>query len=160
MRTLLCLVAMALLQGCQYDPYAHTLTTEKPQTNAVVGRYVLKDQTVVSGGLTAMQGRPCVVELAADGTFTATNVPPLVFGAPPISSLSSLVSGAGTWQIDSVGSVGNGSGKLKTHWGVHLESQAPQMQSPGFTGDKPPYGLIFTIGDPDSGTVMVLERVK
>lgn len=160
MRTLLCLVAIALLQGCQYDPYAHTFTTEKPQTNAVVGRYVLKDQTVVGGGLSAMQGRPCVVELAADGTFVATNVPPFVFGAPPMTSLSSLVSGRGTWQLDSVGGVDNGAGKIKTHWGAHLDSQSPQIQSPGFTGDKPPYGLIFTIGDPDSGTVMILEGAK
>jgi hypothetical protein len=160
MRTLLCMVAMALLQGCQYDPYAHTFTTEQPQTNAVVGRYVLRDQTVVSGGLSAMQGRPCVVELSADGTFVATNVPPFVFGAPPLNSLSSLVSDRGTWRLDSVGGVDNGTGKIKTHWGAHLDSQSFQIQSPGFTGNKPPYGLIFTIGDPDSGTVMVLERAK
>jgi len=160
MRTPLCLVVMALLQGCQYDPYANTFTTEKPQTNAIVGRYMLKDQTVVSGGLSAMQGRPSFVELAADGTFVATNVPPFVFGARPITSLSSLVSGRGAWQLDSVGGVENGTGKIKTHWGVHLGSQSPQIQSPGFTGDKPPYGLIFTIGDPDSGTVMILERAK
>lgn len=159
MRTLLCLVAVALLQGCQYDPYAHTFTTEKPQTNLVIGRYVLKDQTVVSGGLSAMHGQPCVVELAADGTFVASNVPPFAFRAPPIS-LSSLVSSEGTWQLDSVGSIGNGSGKMKTHWGAHLESQSPQVESPGFTGDKPPYGLIFTIGDPDSGTVMILEKTQ
>jgi hypothetical protein len=158
--TLLCVATMLLLQGCQYDPYAHTFTTDKPQTNAVVGRYVLKDQTLVSGGLAAMHGRPCVVELAADGTFVATNVPPGVFGAPPISSLNSLVSGKGTWQLASVGGVDNGTGKIKTHWGVHLESQAPQIDSPGFTGDRPPYGLIFTVGDPDSGTVMLLERAK
>lgn len=160
MRTLLCLLAVAFLQGCQYDPYAHTFTTEKPQTNGVVGRYVLKDQTVVKGGLSAMQGRPCAVDLAADGTFVATNVPPFVFGAPPVTSLSSLVSATGTWRLNSVGGIDNGTGKIKTHWGAHLDSQSPQIQSPGFTGDKPPYGLIFTIGDPDSGTVMILERAK
>jgi hypothetical protein len=115
MRTLLCLAGRILLQGCQYAPYAHTFTTQQPQTNAVVGRYVLKDQTVASGGLSAMQGRPCIVELTVDGTFTATNIPPFVFGAPPISSLSSLVSGSGTWRLDSVGSVDSGSGKLKTY---------------------------------------------
>jgi len=160
MRALLCLLGMVLLQGCQYDPYAHTFTTEKPQTNDVVGRYVLKDQTIVSGGLSAMQGRTCFVELAADGTFVATNLPPFVFGAPPITSLSSLVAGSGKWQLDSVGGVDSGTGNIKTHWGVHLDSPSPQIQSPGFTGDKTPYGLIFTIGDPDSGTVMILERAK
>jgi hypothetical protein len=107
-----------------------------------------------------MQGRPCIVELAADGTFVATNVPPFVFGAPPITSLSSLVSRRGSWQLGGVGGVDNGSGRTKTHWGVYLKSKAPQLQSPGFTGDKPPYGLIFTIGDPDSGTVMILEKTK
>ena len=160
MRAFFCFSGLVLLLGCQYDPYAHTFTTEKPQTNDVVGRYVLNGQTIVSGGLSAMQGRNCFVELAADGTFVATNVPPFVFGAPPITSLSSLVSGAGTWRLESVGGVDSGTGNIKTHWGVRLESQPIQFDAPGFTGDKPPYGLIFTIGDPDSGTVMILERAK
>jgi hypothetical protein len=121
---------------------------------------VLKNQTVTSGGLSAMQWRMCEVQLAADGTFTATNVPPFVFAAPPISSLTALVSGSGTWQLGGVGGVDNGWGKHKTHWGVHLKSQGARLESLGFSGDKPPYGLIFTIGDPDSGTVMILERLK
>jgi hypothetical protein len=48
------------------------------------------------GGLSAMQGRPCVVELAADGTFIATNAPLFDVGVPPMTSLSSFVSGTGT----------------------------------------------------------------
>jgi hypothetical protein len=135
-------------------------TTEKPQASDVVGRYTLRNQTIMAGGLTALQGRSCVVNLAADGTFTATNVPEYTFGTPPTNFLNSLVSGSGTWQFDDVGSVDNGTGKLKTHWGVRLATEGEKMASPGFTGKKPPYGLIFTIGDPDSGTVMILERAK
>jgi len=151
---------MVLAQGCQHDPYAHSFTTEKPQADDVVGRYVLTKQTVVSGGSSAMQGRPCVVVLAADGTFKATNVPPYERGAPPISSLDALVSGSGTWQLDQVGSIGGGFSKQKPHWGVWLTARGRPVASPGFTGDKPPYGLIFTIGDGDAGTVMILERAE
>ena len=34
------------------------------------------------------------------------------------------------------------------------------MQPVGLTGKKPPFGLIFTLGDPDSGDAMMLARVK
>jgi hypothetical protein len=159
-RFLLGLTLMVLFQGCQYDPYAHLFTTEKPQTSNVVGRYTLKDQTLTSGGLSALGGRSCLVVLAANGTFTATNVPPSVFGAPPTNFLGSLVTGSGTWRIDRVGGVDNGRGSVKTHWGIYLDSQATKMQPPGLTGNKPPYGLIYTLGDPDSGTVMIFERAK
>lgn len=151
------LTVALVLYGCQYDPYAHTFTTEKPELRKVVGRYVLQDQTLVSGGLSAMRGRPCEVILAADGTFTAANVPPFEFRDPPIASLDSLVSGSGPWQIESVGSVDDGMGKLKTHWGVRLGSMERPLTFAGFTGQDSPYGLIFTIGDPDSGTVMILR---
>lgn len=156
----LCLVLMFLAAGCQDDPYARLCTTEKPQTNDVVGRYTLKDQTIVLGGAEAMKGRPCVVELAADGTFTATNVPPFSPGSPPINSLKLLVSGSGTWRLESVGAVDDGSGQLKTHWGVRLDSVAPKLDAPGLTSNQPPYGLIYSIGDPDSGTVMLFERAN
>ncbi len=159
MRIALCLAALALLAGCQYDPYARTFTTEKPETSAVVGRYVLTKQTVVNGGLPAMQGRPCVVELAADGTFKATNVPPRWQGGTALSSLDLLVSGSGTWRLAELGSVAGGFRKAKPYWGVVLESRgAYVLESAKLTGAKPPYGLIFTIGDGDAGTAMILEK--
>jgi len=157
MRTSLWLPVALVFHACQYDPYAHTFTTEKPKAGSVVGRYELQDQTIVSGGPSVMQGRSCVVVLAADGPFTAPNVPPFEFGAPPISSLDSLVSGSGTWRLESVGSIDSGFGEPKTHWGVRLGSLDHPLAFAGFTGDKAPYGLIFTIGDPDTGTVMILK---
>ncbi len=157
MKRLSPLAAALVLNGCQYDPYAHTYTTDKPEAGAVVGRYVLQDQTLVPGGASAMRGRPCEVVLAADGTFTATNVPPFDFSAPPISSLDELASGSGRWEVESVGSIDSGLGGRKTHWGVRLGSAGHPMAFAGFTGQGPPYGLIFTIGDPDGGTVMILN---
>jgi len=159
MKILVVLAVALILCGCQRNPYAHIFTTDKPEPSRVVGRYLLQDQTLVSGGTTAMHGRTCEVVLSADGTFAATNVPPFEFGAPEISSLDSLVSGSGRWRIESVGSIDNGFGKPKTHWGVRLGSVGHPLAFAGFTGQEAPYGLIFTIGDPDSGTVMIL-RVK
>lgn len=157
---LLCLQLLVPLYGCMDDPYAPLCTTEKPQASRVVGRYTLKEQTITSGGVSALQGRLCVVDLAADGTFTATNIPPLITEGPPIRSLKSLVSGSGTWRLDQVGSVDNGSGQFKTHWGVRLDSPTARLQAPGLMGNQPPYGLIFSIGDPDTLTVMVFEQGK
>ncbi len=158
MRVLLFLTLL-LLPGCQYDPYAYLFTTEKPKPADVVGRYTLTEQTVTTGGLTALHGKPCFVELLADGTFTAANVPPMKLDSPGEKFFDELLSGSGTWSIDSVGSIDDGRGSLKAHWGIRLNSPKAEMQSAGFTEKKPPYGLIFTLGDPDSGTVMILKRV-
>lgn len=85
---------------------------------------MLTRQTLTPDGLAALQGKRCTIELRADGTFTATNVPP--------------------WK----------------HWGVYLESDAVDLDPPGLTGRKPPYGLIYTLGDPDSGDAMIFERTS
>jgi len=42
--------------------------------------------------------------------------------------------------------------------GIRLESESEAMMAPGLKGDGPPYGLIFTIGDPDAGQVLILEK--
>ncbi len=149
-----------LLQGCQYDPYAHQYTTVRPRDADVLGRYVLTNQTVTQGGISDLQGRLCVVELRADGTFIATNLPPSSSGSPRARFLSTLVSGSGTWHIESVREIDNGIGKLKTHWGIYLDSHPLKFQLAGLTGKKAPYGMIFTLGDPDSGTVMILEKTN
>ncbi len=158
MRAVLVLVLMLLAPGCQYDPHAHLLTTVRPEPSEVVGRYTLVKQTVTAGDLAAMNGRLCVVELRADGTFSAANVPPFTFGSAD-ASLTTLVSASGAWRVESVGSVDDG-WSAKNHWGVHLDSGTVRLQSAGLTGRKAPYGLIFTVGDPDSGQAMFLERIK
>lgn len=153
-------LALGLLAGCQYDPHARLYTTEKPQESDVAGCYTLARQTVTRDGLAALQGKPCAITLRSDGSFTATNVPPWEQGSPGTNFFGALLTGSGTWQIISVGSVDNGTRPLKTHWGVSLDSPASQMKPAGLTGGKPPYGLIFTLGDPDAGEAMLLEKSK
>jgi hypothetical protein len=163
MRPSLLAAAVAIaLAGCQYDPFADRMTTtsEAPPPSSVTGRYVLTEQTAVKGDLAAFDGHPCVVELRPDGTFAATNVPPWEMGGPGPSFMTTLCSGTGKWRIGSVGGVDSGSGHAKTHWGVYLDSEATKLEPAGLTGQKPPFGLMFTLGDPDSGEVMILERAK
>jgi len=102
----------------------------------------------------------CMIDLRADGSFTATNVPPWELDSPGMNFFSALVSGSGKWRIDSVGSIDDGSRPLKTHWGVYLDSDTAKMMPAGLTGQKPPYGLIFTLGDPDSGDAMIFQKAK
>lgn len=97
-----------------------------------------------------MQGRECSIELRADGTFAATNAVPIVLGGIPTNLFQSLVTCVGTWRIASTGGVADGSGKVKTCWGVFFESNK-KLEAVGFTGDKRPYGMIYTLGDPDEG---------
>jgi len=159
MRIILILALMLLAPGCQYDPYAHLLTTVRPEPSEVVGRYTLVKQTVTAGDLAAMSDRLCVVELRADGTFSASDVPQYAPGLPGASFLSTLVSAPGSWHVESVGSVDDG-WSAKNIWGVHLDSGSVRLQSAGLTGQKAPYGMIFTLGDPDSGQAMFLQRIK
>jgi len=137
------LAVLLLLTGCQYDPYAHTYTTEKPEASDLAGTYNLTEQTVTPGGLAALKGEPCRIELQKDGTFAAVNVP---------------LNAEGTWRIDRIGSIGDGSGQTKTHWGVLLESDAARIEPVGLTGEGSPHGLIITIGGPDSGRVMIFKK--
>src|SRR5262245_42205044 len=113
MRTSLFLTLLLLVTGCQYDPHAHLYTTDKPEITNVVGSYVLTTQTVTSGGLAALRGKTCSIELRADGTFIATNVPPWQDGFPPTNFFDTLISGSGTWRVGSVGSVDDGRKPLK-----------------------------------------------
>lgn len=160
MRASLLLTLLLSLTGCHYDPHAHLYTTDMPETTNVVGSYVLTSQTLTRDGLAALKGKACLIDLRADGTFVATNVPPWQDGFPPTNFFDTLITGSGTWRIESVGSVDDGRKPLKTHWGVYLDSPTTKFDSVGLSGAKPPYGLIYTLGDPDSGEALILERKK
>lgn len=113
---------------------------------------LLTSQTVSPGGLAAFRGKTCSLELRRDGTFVATNVPPAQTGLPPHNFMDALVSGSGTWRIDRMGSVDD-----KTRWGVCLDTPTARFEAVGLSGAKPPYGLIYTMGDPDSDDVLCAD---
>jgi hypothetical protein len=140
-----------VLAGCQHDPHAHLYTTTEPKNEDVVGVYVL-DQFHLS--LEAGTAHPDVkVELRADGTFTATNVPPSKIETIDKTFFHSLQSGSGKWEKAQTGMLDS-----KTIWGVNLNTPDNRFYPASFTGDKPPYGMIFTLGDPDSGDAIILKR--
>ena len=158
-RLLPCLAVFLASVGCQYDPYADRFVTHKPRPEDVVGRYRLKEQTINREGLQALRGKRSSIELFADSRFIASNIPPGSFGPIPDENFfSSLASGSGTWRIDVVANVASGFAGTKTVWGVRLNSPGFEFDSAELTGARPPYGLIFTVGDPDSGQVMIFER--
>jgi len=154
----ICLAAALVCVGCQYDPFAHLLTTHKPSPQQIAGRYKLTRQTVTGDGLAALKGEVSAVELFADGRFVATNLPPWTSDPPDARFFATLVSGSGSWRIDSVGGIDSGFGGEQTAWGVYLDSPSVRIHPAGFTGSKPPYGLIFTMSDPDLGAALFFER--
>ena len=150
--------ALTLLVGCQYDPYAHLFTTVKPKSEDVAASYLLTQQTIEPGGLDLLKGRQCVLELHGDGTFSATNYPTWSEAfSPGAGKFVTAINTSGRWSLDTVGTVSNG-GKSQSHWGIRFSDASKPMDSLALTGKTAPYGLIMTYGDPDSGTVMILEK--
>jgi hypothetical protein len=139
MRVLPLVALMGLLQGC-YDS-AGQFTTEEPQASNVVGRYTLN--------------RKCVVNLAPDGTFTATNAPPVLVPTGS-ETLSCLVTSSGTWRIERV-VLNREAGPC---WRVVLNSQGAAVSSPMLVGIRP-NALRFTSEESEhKETVMTFTREK
>ncbi len=156
------LVLPLLACACQYDPYAYLFTTEKPKAEDLVGTFLLKEQTLAAGGLSVLEGKQARIELHADGTFTASDFPHwrTAKGAYEFDEFQAIT---GKWEIGRVGGVSNGVDQVKDAWGIYIRDTIPDQGSTfytNFTGNKPPYGLIFTYGDPDSGAVMIFEKAQ
>ena len=161
------LVLCVALGGCQYDPHAHLLTLTEPKPQEVVGTYIV-DRFDFPPEL-AGESADITVELRVDGSFSATNVPPWQLELPGTGFSKTLLSGTGKWVIAKMGQLDPGAHPI---YGIYLRngpprtSPAPPGEDPlkglmapaDFTGEKPPYGLIFQIGDPDSGCAILLKR--
>ena len=154
------LLLMLVSSACfyQFDPYADLLTTKEPDTADVLGTYVLKEQTLTDENLDFLQGKQATLEISANSTFTTTNFP-IWLEKTDITDykVNKLLSVTGEWKIGKVGSVSSDGNDIKSIWGIHFSGE---IDSAGLTGDKPPYGLIFTYGDPDNGDVMIFEKAE
>lgn len=141
---------ISLLLGCQYDPFAGDLTVEKPKEKDIIGVYKFESQTI--GHSLDNTAKDATIALNADGSFKVTYVPDL-----DNALYQKRVSATGNWNIETIGSVDNGSG-IKRHWGIRLSSLPESLTYIGFIGHSPPYKLIITHGDPDEGAVVIFSK--
>jgi hypothetical protein len=131
----------------------------KPRLADVAGTYVLSDQTVIPGGLSALGGRQCVLNVFADGSFSITNYPECVgASSSDLTQFTTFHSATGTWELGIVGtSYGYGRDPKKC-WGLGFHDSSNTIHSAAFTGPEPPYGLLTILGDPDSNDTLRFKR--
>jgi hypothetical protein len=158
-RTIIALAAL-IVAGCGEDPavtaakkqHAEFIGTE-PKAVDVVGTYVLSDQTVISGGVSALAGRTCEINVSPDGSFSVTNYP-----QSSGTTFGSFLSVTGKRRIATVGiSYGYGP-EPKDCWGFQFEGAARSMDPAAFAGPQQPYDLLTIIGDPDSNQTLRFKR--
>jgi hypothetical protein len=121
----------------------------------VIGVYQFKEQTISQASIDKL-GQKATIVLNSDGSYQANNIPNVFGGANAESH--KYISATGKWKIEIIGSVDNGWGHPKSHWGVTLTSIDQSLTSIGLMGDKTPYKLIVTFDDPDSGEVMIFQK--
>ena len=147
-------LAVALTIGCHANVSRWTFVHAEPRPEDAVGTYVLTDQTIMDGGLSALNGRQCKMTIRADGYFSVTNYPDrreaISSSGPYFKNFLSIT---GRWTIGSPGS-----SRGKTCWGMLFMDEENKIAPVAFTGQAPPYGLISILGDPDSNIVMIFKK--
>lgn len=123
--------------------------------NELVGTYKFEEQTAVTT-TSSTQFQNATITLYADSTFQASNMPD--FNRSMEFKLHEFVTAKGKWNIDTNGSVANGTGSPDSIWGMDLTGMPESLSHIEFMGNKPPYKLIVTYGDPDGGAVLILHR--
>jgi hypothetical protein len=146
-----------LLSGCINNGFEWSelsWTRTKPNLSDLVGTWVPTDATIKDmkeqGGYTISVHH---LILRADGTFEMTNMPDWWkdgFG----KSKKGLESGLGNWQLHE-----DPQGPWSA-WAVELQfpDNSVVLNQIHVRRQKPPYLLHVTIGDPDSGHVMLFEK--
>ena len=146
------LVAAAFAGGCREDPVvtaAKRLHDEfigvEPKAVDITGTYILNDQTIAPGGMSALGGRQCELQVLPDGTFSITNYPEV--SGHPFSAFHSI---KGTWRLTTVGTSYGYGPNPKECWGLRFDRTSQRIDPTAFTGPEKPYGLLTILGDPDS----------
>ena len=151
------------LSGCQYDPWADGFLRKQPAERDVVGSYKVDSDTLarhisMPDGKSALQvSRNAEIALSPDHKATLSQVPDFWYDGKPHLC---VISGMGSWQL--------GKNDDYSVVSVHIERQNHRDPTDKcgdrydgqlmLYGDKPPYKLHVTIGDPDSGDVVQFEK--
>jgi hypothetical protein len=121
---------------------------------------VLTDQTVIKGGVSALGGRRCQLDLRSDDSFSITNYPNCAGArSAALAQFNTFTSTTGTWTLDSVGTTYDYGPDPKDCWGIRFSGTKGRIDSPAFTGRMPPYGLLTILGDPDSHNELYFKKI-
>ncbi len=157
------LVAIAA-SGCQYDPHAGKYTTYAPSTEEITGDYELENvfmETYASGigEKVAKLATPPMIRLLADGNFIAEQFPYFSETSGQFDyKFEGFRTVHGKWTPTTVGSIGDGSGTTKSHYGIVVDGMPTHLAYFGFTGVSKVEGLIIGFGDPDAGDAIMFKK--
>lgn len=166
MRRWACL-AIALLAGCQYNPWASDFLKARPAEADLAGTYRVDAESLArridlisdSEPGKVLKIRPeATIVLFADRRVEFRSVPDVTFPAERACEIS----GVGTWKLSEVG----GRWYLRVTMEDAIDTKGTEGCHVGYSatlhlfGQKPPYKLHVTIGDPDMGDAVQFEKVK
>ena len=152
---------LTILASCQFDPYAHSYTTIKPNEIDLVGQYAFELQTADTNNVSLnseLKDRIIIpkIKINEDGTYSVNDLPVFEFHLP--TKFKDLVSGNGQWNIIA-DEIFNSDGKVTGYfYRVELNGLPFEVKKVGLMNNKPPYNLIFGFGDPDQGHVMIFKK--
>lgn len=151
---------LIILISCQYDPYAHRYTNAEPKKSDLIGTYIFDSQTVdydITEFKDSESNQTVIpkIEIHSDGTYNVFNLPVFENFTP---TYKGLITQTGEWEIAAVGSIGDGNGNLKKHWGINLDGLPKDLQNAILLNNESPYEIIFGFGDPDAGQVMLFKK--
>jgi len=155
------ILILTILWSCQFDPYAHKYTTEKPNEVELVGIYEFEFQTAnrslteFISPITNKKASPQIT-INNDGTYSVIDIPVFDFNYP--NDFQRLVTTKGKWKISTIGSISNGNGKTEKHYGIILPELPDELKYAGLMNKESPFDIIFGFGDPDQGKVMKFKK--
>lgn len=161
------LLVLLLASGCKQAPDTESLTLTEPDELDLIGVYEI-DKAQLPAELAGLK-LDTLLELKSDGTFNARNIPtsPLGEHFPTLKFPQTLTSCTGIWRKRKSGSRDPGH---PTTWGVYLANKSytvanvngPRLEwhSVQCTGQAPPYGILFPLGDPDPGYAIHLKYTR
>jgi len=140
--------------ACTGDPYLSSYTSSKPNEGDMIGTWTPNSATLKDmsqrGGYDTSKSIPKLI-VRADGRIDLLDMPD--WWLDPFGRSSHTIrSDFGTWKLKQHGD--------KAWWELSLDLRDQGGRIVQLRGERPPYSIHFTLGDPDEGDAMVFLRTE
>ncbi len=158
-------IALLVVTGCQYNPFALRFLKREPSVSEASGTYVLKEVYVdmvdssLSEKIRIHRPIPKII-LQADGEAEFSDFPLFKQSGTFDYSFTGYMNFKARWTITSAGTVSSGGSDTYTVYGISIAptDMTQPVDSATFTGKKTPDGMIFTLYDGDQGQILGFQK--